>query len=180
MHIRSLSALIAIGLAGTAVAQTAAGIAPPSPPAPPAPPAGALPPLPPGCADGMTPPPPPPPLSSTDSDALRTTLGLSADKAARVGEVFKQQRQQDERAHQQRRDADAATCRSLREIVGDAGMARWQANAPRPPAPPAGPGPQGPKGPPAGADRPPPRPSAAAPMDGAKASSGKSSATGAR
>lgn len=137
MNMRVLSILVAAMAASGAVAATTAPVT--TPPAaasaaaqpPPPPRAGALPPLPPGCVVGAPlPPPPPRPAANT---ALQSVLGLSADQAGRVRQVFEQQATQAQRMDQQRRVADARTCQQLRAIVGAQVMARWAKSAP--PAP---------------------------------------------
>lgn len=173
MQTRIFSALIAMVMASSsACAQEAPPPVPP--PAPmtgmvppdasmPVPLAGALPPLPPGCITAAPPAPQPPMMAVTDV-AFETALGLSSAQAARVRQVFEQQAAQTQRLDQQRRDVDASTCRNLRDIVGDQGLARWWSVMPPPrgrraPPPPMGPNvPPGSPPPPMGVAPPPPLP----------------------
>jgi|GEM_PF-3733939 len=74
-------------------------------------------------------------MPATDA-AYTNTLGLSGTQSTKVRQVFVQQAAQAQRLDQQRRDMDAATCRNLRNILGDQGMARWAAMMPPPPPPP--------------------------------------------
>ncbi|WP_458068222.1 hypothetical protein [Rhodanobacter sp. BL-MT-08] len=159
MQTRILCALIAMTVAGTAMAQAVQ----PSPGTrtPPVGLAGGLPPLPPGCAGrGATPPPPPRPPASVNDDGLSKGLGISSAQAAKVQKVFERQLAQARQLEQQHHDLDAQTCKDLRGILGDQGMARWAAAAP--PPPPGGPGQFGPgRGPgrgPGGMMPPPPPP----------------------
>lgn len=142
MQTRFLCALIAMTVAGTAVAQAVQ----PSPPdvgTPPARFAGGLPPPPPGCVGNgalplPSPPPRPwPPVPASD-DGFAKDLGINSTQATKVQQVFERQAAQAQRLDQQRRDMDAETCRSLQSIIGDQGMARWSAAFP-PPPPPGGP-----------------------------------------
>jgi hypothetical protein len=154
MKIRILCALMAMAIAGAATAQAVQQ--PPGAGTPPAPLAGGLPPLPPGCAgNGAAPPPPPRPPVTVNDAGFATSLGISSAQASKVQQVFEHQSAQAQRLDQQRREIDAETCRSLRSIVGDQGMARWSAATP--PPPPGGPGWRGPgRGP--GEMTPPPPP----------------------
>lgn len=146
MQTRILSALIAMAVVGSAFAQDVQP--PPPPPAAgmaPAPLPGGLPPLPPGCVgDVPVAPPPPVPMPTTDA-AYSSVLGLSSAQAAQVQQVFQQQAAAAQGLDQQRRNLDAATCRSLRNIVGDQGMTHWASMMPPPPPPPP---PQQPQQPP--------------------------------
>jgi hypothetical protein len=159
MKTRILCALIAMAMAGSAAAQAVQP--PPGTGTAQAPLAGGLPPPPPGCVgNGAMPPPPPRPPAPTSDDGLAKGLGISSAQASKVQKVFEQREAQAERLDQQRRDLDAQTCKDLRGILGDQGMARWAAAAP--PPPPGGPGQFGPgRGPghgPGGMMPPPPPP----------------------
>jgi hypothetical protein len=148
MKIRILSALIAMGVAGSALAQA---VPPPPTDGEPRPQLSMrVPPLPPGCVarDRQAPPPPPPGEMAGSQDGLTKTLGLNGTQATRVQQVFAHQAAQALQLDQQRRALDAETCRSLRTIVGDQEMTRWAATMP--PPPPAG-GPE--RGPNRGPDR---------------------------
>lgn len=136
MQTRILCAVIAMAVAGTAVAQTVQ--LPPGAGIQPGPVAVGLPPPPPGCAgNGTLPPPPPPP--AVDDNGLIKSLGISSAQASKVQKVFERQQAQAQQLEQQHRNLDAQTCKDLRNILGDQGMARWAAAAP--PPPPVGPGP---------------------------------------
>jgi hypothetical protein len=158
MRNQSIIAVLALALSGSACAQiplppaaTTTAPVPPTamaapPPAalpvavPPNPLASALPPLPPGCVTAAPPAPQPPAMAVTDI-ALKTALGLSQSQAAQVRQVFERRALQQQRLEQERRDLDATTCRKLRDIVGDQGLARWWSMIPSPPIGPHGPTP---------------------------------------
>lgn len=142
MKMQTLTAALALSLAGVACAQVPPPpVAPTAPVAAPAqglvpPPLGAaLPPLPPGC---VTPAPaaPPPPQAPVSDVALRNALGLTAAQAAQVREVFTRQAASLQALERQHRELDADTCRDLRKIVGDQGLANWWSLTPPPPPPP--------------------------------------------
>jgi len=133
MRTRILCALMAMALAATAMAQA---VQPPhGAGTPPAPFVGGVPPLPPGCAgnDAMPPPPPRPPAPPANGDGLAKALGISNAQASKVQKVFERQRAQAQQLEQQHRDLDAQTCKDLRSILGDQGIARWSAATPPPP-----------------------------------------------
>ena len=157
MQTRILCALIAMAMAGTSLAQTVQP--PPVAGTPPALITGSLPPLPPGCADNgtMQPAPPPrPPAPAANDDGLIKGLGISSAQASKVEKVFERQREQAEQLEQRHRDLDAQTCKDLRGILGDQGIARWSAAVP--PPPPGGRGPFGAPGRGPGGMMPPPPP----------------------
>lgn len=174
MRTRSIAAALALAMSGSACAQVPPPAAPTHAPAPPQaapqPPAGvaplsapvpvplanALPPLPPGCVT-MAPPAPQPPTMAVSDIAFETALSLSRSQAAQVRQIFEQRATRQQQLDQKRRDLDASTCRNLRNIVGDQGLARWWSLIP-PPPPPGGPGRRPPPPPPAGMAPPPPPP----------------------
>jgi hypothetical protein len=158
MQNRILCALIALAMAGSAAAQAVQP--PPGAGRPPAPLAGSLPPPPPGCTgNNALPPPPPRAPAPANDEGLAKGLGISSAQASKVQQVFERQQAQAQRLEQQRRDLDAQTCKDLRGILSDQGMARWAAAAP-PPPPHGGAGQFGPdRGPGRGpGDMPPPPP----------------------
>jgi len=154
MQTRIFYALIAMAVAGNAVAQAVQPLRATGTQSGPI--AGGLPPLPPGCgSDGAMPPPRPPGPPASD-DSLSKGLGINSAQAAQVQKVFERQRAQAQQLEQQHRNLDAQTCKDLRSILGDQGMARWFAAAP--PPPPAGHGPFGPPSHGTGGMMPPPPP----------------------
>lgn len=151
MKPRLIATLAGLLLAGAASAQTGtpmdhtplfagtshhpgAGMVPPLP----------VPPLPPGCLeDRMQRPDHPSFPDFTRETRWQAALGITADQARQVQQLFERRRQDDQ-----------ATCRKLRGIVGDKAMDRWSAlsvipppppppapDAPRPPEPPLPPSP---------------------------------------
>jgi hypothetical protein len=128
MQNRILCALIAMAMAASAAAQAVQP--PPGAGMPPAPLPGGLPPPPPGCVGNVLPPPPPQAPAPVNDDELARGLQISSAQASKVQKVLARQQEQAQRLGQQRRDLDTQTCKDLRGILGDQGMARWAAAAP--------------------------------------------------
>lgn len=95
------------------------------------------PPLPPGCLDERVQRPTHPVFPDFTKEARwRDALGISTAQARQVQQLF-ESRQKDDRA----------TCRKLRDIVGDKAMDRWSALSALPPPPPPPPAPDAPRPP---------------------------------
>jgi len=93
--------------------------------------------LPPGCLDATRPRPVHPMFPDFVRDnRWQAELGISADQARRVQQLF-----------EERRKDDKATCEALRGIVGDKAMDRWSALSALPPPPPPPPAPDAPRPP---------------------------------
>ncbi|MBU6247252.1 MAG: hypothetical protein KGN77_05805 [Xanthomonadaceae bacterium] len=143
MTFRLVATLAGLALAGLASAQSSSAAAPAASTAPGravhAPGAWHRPilPLPPGCRERPWKPATHPVFPDFNREGRwQAALGISADQARRVQQLF-----------EQRRKDDQATCDKLRGIVGDQAMARWVELSALPPPPPPPPAPDAPRPP---------------------------------
>lgn len=143
MTFRLVATLVGLALAGLASAQSSPAAAPAASTAP----ARAVHargawhrpilPLPPGCLERQWKPTAHPTFPDFSRESRwQAALGISADQARQVQQLFEQRRQDDQ-----------ATCDKLRSIVGDKAMARWIELSALPPPPPPPPAPDAPRPP---------------------------------